>query len=265
MDGSKGAGAATGRRTLQEALRVTARHPDGSPAANMPIDIIGSDGAVWTRMMTSADGTVELPSGGATPAELRAEGRLVYRAPLAIHDGMAHIDIAVDAAAPPAAAFFGQVVAPDGSPLGGISVTLRDSGGTILALTVTDPNGAWLLVAQVLGGHPGWCFLVHQRVCASGPRGSFGRSQLPAAGSLVSAFGQCARQLGHRGPRVRIVGCRPVGSGGGRATCPPVMGAGKFGSTRQRIPPLRSSRRRHRDLPLYTDSDGSVGGARTVG
>ena len=133
--------------TLASALSVALHTPD-QLAPTVSIGVIGADGQETSRITAAEDGTFQLPAGSPSPAGFdvwSSAGTLISRFRLDdIPPGTLDLHL------PPAPAhvsFFGQVVGPDGQPVGGVSVIIRH-GSTIDALTVTDSNGAWLLTVD---------------------------------------------------------------------------------------------------------------------
>ena len=123
----------------QPAVKLTLRTADGQPAPEVPISLYGADGSLLARKVSGADGTVAAPSGTVAVAtgELRgATAALEF-------NGKESSAVVSPPAAP--VVYFGQVVGPTGDGIGGIAVAIRDVQGTVLAHTVTDPIGVWLL------------------------------------------------------------------------------------------------------------------------
>jgi hypothetical protein len=110
------------------------------------VTLLDQSGTQIAALQTDAAGRLTIPAGlkdRITAAQFFSPGTGTVVTPVAT-GGI------IDASAPapaPTVIVYGQVLAPTGEGLGGVGVKLLD-GDRILAASVTDPNGAWVLGSE---------------------------------------------------------------------------------------------------------------------
>ena len=121
--------------------------PDGQPAANVALDLVGPGGAVAATLATDATGAFRvagLPAG----AYALAAGwlRAARPATLTARGCVAGLTVVCE----PLGRLFGTVIDASGAPVAG--ATLRAAFGETVLTATTDGNGAWAMLGDCSAG-----------------------------------------------------------------------------------------------------------------
>lgn len=137
---------------LPQMLTIKLRQPGGAPASNVAIATRNAQGEVLGNFRAGPTGEVTLQAGAEAPSSFEVIGSGM-RVPISQSDLANGVMIADVPAVPRQVTFFGQVAKPTGDPAEGVGLSIQRSDNVTVALTVSDPNGAWFLSTRE--NHPG--------------------------------------------------------------------------------------------------------------
>ncbi|GAA4627349.1 hypothetical protein GCM10023196_039160 [Actinoallomurus vinaceus] len=127
----------------------------GAPVAGAAVTVTGPDGHQLGRAATGPDGRYAIAvTAGDHLVIVTAPGRIPQAATVLVAEASVIRDFPlVPDTVEPAGEMYGVVRSPLGMPVGGITTTVTDENGEVVATTVTDENGAYRITGLVDGNY----------------------------------------------------------------------------------------------------------------